>query len=217
MLRIQRCTPRAAFSILELLIAMMILTMLLGVIGMTVMRGGGAFKQGVAASVVEGQARRAVDRIADEFSGARVASLAPVPAAPFGASTLDFDESAGYAAGLVIPGTTSRIALQSHPSDPDDGIDNNGNGLVDEGQIVLRRDVGLATETSVVLVPWVREFSQGETENGVDDNGNGLIDERGLSFEIVGQTLNIRVTLERLDPDQQPIVRTVETSVRLRN
>jgi len=211
------CATRTGLSLVELLIAMLILTMLLGAIGMTVMRGGGAFKHGVAASVVESQARRGIDRIADEFSGARLASLAPNPAAPWGASTLDFDESAGFAAGVVIPGSTSRIARQSHPSDPDDGLDNNGNGLVDEGQIILMRDVGLATETTTVIVPWVREFMEGEIENGVDDNGNGLIDEGGLSFEIAGQTLNIRITLERMDPDQQPLVRTVETSIRLRN
>jgi len=118
---------------------------------------------------------------------------------------------------VIIPGPTSRIAFQNHPSDPDDGIDNNGNGLVDEGQVILMRNVGLANETTTVIVPWVREFTEGEIANGNDDNGNGLIDERGLSFELVGQTLNIRITLERLDSDQRPLVRTVETSVRLRN
>jgi len=208
---------RAGLTLIELLIAMMILAMLLATIGMTVMRGGGAFKQGVATSVVEAQARRGLDRITDLFSGGRAGSLAPNPVAPFGSSTLDFDKSAGFAGGVVVPGPTTRIAFQNDPTDLDDGVDNNGNGLVDEGRIVLVQNVGLANQTTAVIVPWVREFLQGELENGVDDNGNGLIDERGLSFEVVGQMLNIRLSLERLDEDGRRIVRTVETSVRLRN
>ena len=204
-------------SVVELMIAMLILMLLLGAIGVTVLRGGEAFKQGVATSEVESQARRALDRISDELAGARVASLAPNPAGFFGSSTLDFDESAGFAGGVVVPGNTTRIQLRPEPSDPDDGIDNNGNGLIDECEVVLVRDVGLATQTTTVIVPWVREFAVGETLNGNDDNGDGLRDERGLSFELVGQTLNIKITLERLDPENIPFARTVETSVRLRN
>lgn len=206
---------RAGLSLVELMVAMVILAMLLGAIGATVLRGGTAFEQGVASSEVEVQARRAIDRIADELSGALVGSLAPNSA--LGSSVLSFADSAGYVAGVNVPGTTSQLLLQPNPSDPDDGLDNNGNGLVDECEVVLVRDSLLPTQTTTTIVPWVREFAQGELENGLDDNGNGLIDERGLSFELVGETLNIRITLERLDPDQRPITRTVETTVRLRN
>ena len=115
---------RSGMTVVELMIAMVILAMLLGAIGVTVLRGGEAFEQGVAASEVDSQARRALDRITDELAAARVASLAPNPVAPFGSSTLSFDEAAGFAAGVVVPGTTSRIVLQADATDADDGIDN---------------------------------------------------------------------------------------------
>jgi hypothetical protein len=67
------------------------------------------------------------------------------------------------------------------------------------------------------LVNWVRELLEGELPNGLDDNGNGLIDESGLSFEIDGDTITIRLTLERFDAEGTLITRTVETAVTLKN
>jgi type II secretory pathway pseudopilin PulG len=204
-------------TLIELAIAMLIMALILGAIGLVVLRGGGAYKQGIASSAIESQARRAVDRIADQFSAAQSGNLIPNPLPPFGTNTLDFRSSTGFAGGVATWGPTTRIAFQYDPADGDDGLDNNSNGLIDEGRVILVENVGLPNQTTRVLIPWVREFAEGEVLNGADDNGNGLIDERGLSFDLVGQTLNIRLSLERRDPDNALMVRTVETSVRLRN
>ena len=208
---------RSGFSIIEMSISMLILAILLGAIGMVVLRGTGTYKQGVAASTVETQARRAIDRIAEQFTAAEAGNLNPNPLPPFGSNTLDFRSSTGYGPGGVIWGPTARIAFQYDPGELDDGVDNDGDGLIDEGRVVLMENFGLANQVDQVLCLHVREYQQGETPNGADDNGNGLIDERGLSFELVGETLNMRLTLERLDPDNNPLVRSVETGVRLRN
>jgi hypothetical protein len=79
----------------------------------------------------------------------------------------------------------------------DDGADNNGNGLVDEGCLFWTRDVGEPSEKTHVIARGVREYLEGEEPNLDDDNGNGLEDERGFCLERVGEALVIRLTLER--------------------
>lgn len=208
---------RSGFTIVELAIAMLILGILLGAIGMTVLRGGGAYKQGIAAGAVEAQARRALDRIAEQFTSAQSDNLNPNPLPPFGSNTLDFRNSTGFAGGAVTWGPTTRLQFQYDPGEIDDGVDNDGDGVADEGRVVLMENFGLANQVTQVLCVNVREFLEGETPDGADENGNGLIDERGLSFELNDQTLTIRLSLERLDDNNNPLVRTVETGVRLRN
>jgi prepilin-type N-terminal cleavage/methylation domain-containing protein len=207
---------RSGFSLVELMVAMLILAALLGAMGMTIMQGSGAFQQGVAANVVESQARRGLDRIAAEFLAAETASLTPAPTAPFGASSVDFDKVTGFAGGVatVVP---MRMEFQRDPGELDDGIDNDGDGVIDEGRVVLMENFGQANQVNRVLCTNVRELAEGELANVMDDNGNGLEDEGGFSLELQGETLNIRLSLERLDPDQNSLIRTIETSVLLRN
>lgn len=53
--------------------------------------------------------------------------------------------------------------------------------------------------------------------DGVDNNGNGLIDEEGLSFELDGSTLIIRLALEKVDHKGRTHTVSNETSVTFRN
>jgi hypothetical protein len=62
----------------------------------------------------------------------------------------------------------------------------------------------------------VGELGEGETANGADDNGNGIIDEGGFNVFQDGDVLYLRLSLEEPGEDGS-IVRTLETSVRLRN
>jgi hypothetical protein len=68
-----------------------------------------------------------------------------------------------------------------------------------------------------VLTHWVRELLEGEEENGIDDNGNGLVDERGFCVERFGETLVVRLTLQRADAEGHLLTRTAVTSTRVRN
>ena len=72
-------------------------------------------------------------------------------------------------------------------------------------------------EQRTVLVNGVSAFLEGELANGTDDNTNGIIDERGLCFDLEGDTLNVRLSLERVGPGQRLIVRTQTVSIALRN
>lgn len=99
----------------------------------------------------------------------------------------------------------------------DNGLDDNGNGLIDERRVLLVPDTATPAEL-VSLGSQVRELAEGELPNGLDDNGNGIADEAGLWFRHDGSgTLTVSLSLERLDGRGGSIVRTLTTSVRMRN
>jgi len=199
-------------------ITVTVLAMVVGSVASIVLKGRSAYEQGMNVSTLEMQARRALERIAVEITPALSATMTPAASAPLGSSTLTFRTCDGVSGGVIQTSTPTRIMLRQDPRDANDGVDNDGDGLVDEGEIVLVRNSGLSNETDVVIVRNVAEYLQGETANLADDNGNGLTDERGLSFVADADgTLTIRLTLEALDQNNQLVQRTVETSVSMRN
>ncbi len=211
---------RRGGGLVEVLVVTGILLVLFGAIGMAVSTGTKAYEQGIAGAEVEGQARRMVERIAGELMDASRASLVfnPPRLANNSAFEIRFQRGEGWAAGLQL-GPQREIRLVYAPGEANDGVDNNGNGLVDECRLELRPDVVGAPGQAVGWGGFVREFLQGETPNAADDNGNGVNDERGLclTFDPLSNTLTIRLTLERRRPDGALITRTVETAVLVRN
>lgn len=207
---------RAGFSLVEVLISMVMLGGLLGTMLMLVLSGSSTARIGMARQSIEGSARRALDRIASELVAAGIDTLDPRPDAPWGSANLTYQPIEGFD-GDVVWGLPRNFALALEEGELDDGQDNNGNGLIDERMLVFTRDQGSADELATVWVHGVRELAEGELENGEDDNGNGLADEAGLSFVRVQNRLVVRLSLEELDADGNHLIRTVETSVRLRN
>jgi prepilin-type N-terminal cleavage/methylation domain-containing protein len=206
------------FTLVELVVAFTVLSLILGAVGVVSMAGRDAYQKGVQSATLETRARRALDRIASELTAGVDATVTPNPANPLGISTIQFQTCVGFAGGVQQLSTPTSIRLVSDPNDPNDGIDNDTDGLIDERQIVLVRNVGMADEVTTVLVSHVAEFAAGETANMADDNGNGLIDEAGFSIVADGTaTLRLRLTLECRDPKNILVTRTVETSVHLRN
>ncbi len=132
-------------------------------------------------------------------------------------SAMTFQEATDYVDGSLVMGTTSIIEMVSDPNDPFDGIDNDNDGLTDEADIVLRTDYGLPSQKTTVLAQDLQRYLDGETANGLDDNGNGLIDENGLSFELVGRALTIRIGMDLVQHNGNILSRTAETSFTLRN
>jgi prepilin-type N-terminal cleavage/methylation domain-containing protein len=208
---------RLGFTLIEMLIGATVLAMLVGSIGIVVRSARGAYEQGLSSAALEARGRRTVARIATELTAGMGASLATTPPAVTNASTIEFRTCTGFAAGAITSSTPTRIELRAEPSDPDDGVDNDNDGSIDEKQIVLVRNAGTGNQVESVICGGVRELLLGETANFADDNGNGLVDEGGLSFALVGNgTVIIRLSLESRDPRGQLVARTVESSVHLR-
>lgn len=213
----QRASRRAGYSMLELMIGLALTaTMVLAVV-FTSDRTTGAYRESRARQDLEMQASRTLDRIASVFADAERAGLDPQPLAPFGAEAVDYRRCLGWDGADVVWGPESRFALELETGELDDGVDNNGNGLVDEGVVVWIREPDTPNEQRTVIAHGVSRLWPGEIENGGDDNGNGLLDERGLSFELSGNVLTIRLCLEDVDRDGRLLQNTAETSVRIRN
>jgi hypothetical protein len=207
-----RRTGTEGFTLIEISIASGILAVVIGSITMMALASDRAFQTGTTVAHLEARASGAMALIVQELS------IAQHPAAigPDG-DTIDYFQAVDFIAGepeLTLP---RRLAFEYEAGELDDGVDNNGNGLVDEGQVILTTDVGAATERRRVLTRWVPEMLAGELENGVDDNGNGLVDEPGFTMVQAGETITVRLTLQRVNSGGLSMSRSSVTSTRLRN
>jgi hypothetical protein len=213
---------RAGMSLVEAIVAAAITAVILGAIVRAATSGQKSATQTMVATEIETQARDVVDRIAEELVAARTTGLSPSPTGTFGSSTLTYQKCTGYAGGVAVFGVNQRIRWVIEPTETNNGIDDDRDGLIDEGMVEFTRDLGAGTQRIVRWARGVREYLARENQNTVDDNANGLIDEAGLSFSLTGRVLTIRLTLQGIGPKGdgargKVLTRTVETSVRLRN
>lgn len=218
MTRNGRVPGRRGYTLVETSLVVVVLSLFLGATARLVTGGSKAYEQGASVSALDSRARRAIERAASELSTSVRGSWSVTALAPLGTETLQFRPCEGSNAGTIVTGNARRLELRRDPADANNGVDDDGDGLVDEGLLVLVRDVGLSTETEAVLVRGVTEYAPGETPNAADDNGNGLVDERGFSIvSDANGTATIRLTIAGLDPDRRLVTRTVETRVYARN
>lgn len=219
----QARNARAGFTMIEVVVAVSLLVLLMSSAILAAKGGHGAFRATQNTTDVETRIRRALDRAAIELLSVGEEELFPNPTGQFGTSDLLYRQARSWNGnegdavnGLsILWGDQNRLAFEQERGETDDGTDEDGDGLVDEGCLVLTRDVG-GDDRRAVLCTGVRELLEGEIANGADDNGNGIIDEAGFNIHRVGDVLYLRLSLE--EPGETgSIVRTLETSVRLRN
>lgn len=207
---------RSGFTLVELALAMGVMGMALALAAMVTRTGTSAYRSAEAGRQLEQNLHRALDRVITELEATGADYLDPVPAPGLAYPSIEYQHLLLQGSD-VVPGPTSRLAFEYETGEIDDGIDNNGNGLVDEGILVLVRNVGLTSQQRVVLCHGVRELLEGEIANGLDDNGNGLDDEPGFFIQTAGRVVTIRLSIEGISPDGKVIVRTAESSARMRN
>jgi hypothetical protein len=228
---------KAGFSLVEVAVATAILVAISGLVMGSVSSAESVGRIAAYRAGLRTQARTAVERIARLLrdSGPSMISFpSGGGAAPLGASSISFRRATAWSvtAAAVVPSAPYAIAWVPAPGEIDgDGIDNEGDGLIDDGVIQVTEPDAAGNPHTYTLATGCPKLAQGEgqdvglTANGVDDNGNGLIDECGLSFDLAGSTLNIRISLARRGPDPldpnhpgaEIIEESVATSVLLQN
>lgn len=207
----------SGFSLIELVITATLVGLVLSSAGLLTLRSYEAYRSTSASAGLETRSRRALTRVANELVGTSLGVLVPDPAGDFGTQSQSYAKPVAFAGGAIVFGPTQRLEWQMEPGELDDGADQDGDGLVDEGVLVLVRDADGESETSTVLAHGLAEYLEGETPDGDDDNGNLLIDERGFSVSRVDEVLTVRLTLQSRQPDGRVASRTLETSIQLRN
>ena len=212
-----KATHKHGFSLLELVISISLLAAVALMAGQVSSTGIGVFNASNSQTILGERAQRVLDRIGEEVSKTGAGFYFPDPGEELGTAALSFQQVTGLTGTEADWGPLMMIAFEYENGEINNGADDNGNGLIDEGVVVMTQDVGGAEQTRVVLCHGVSEFLAGEISNGEDDNGNILRDEEGLSFQRFGNMMTIYLTVELIDRDGNLIQRTLETSVRLRN
>ncbi len=213
-----RRSARSGFSLIELLIVMVMLAIMLGTLGVVSITGQSAYEQTTMLNDMDSRGARALARITEELTTISGTQMNPSPATNSGSSTINYVQAIGVVGGVPAWGPNNRIGAEYETGEVDDGVDNDGDGLVDELMIVLTRDVGSASEKRVVLARGIAEWGDGEIPNNVaDDNGNGVVDEQGFNLHMVGDVITLRIWMQALDAENQVVVREIQDTVRLRN
>lgn len=208
---------KAGFTLVEALLAASASIVVAGLIATMLQRSNAVFLQSGAASEADAVAQRAIERITEELMSVDRSTLNLTPSPITGGSTVLYRRTTGFNNGMQV-GDLQRMRFEYGPGEINDGIDNDGDGLIDEGRVTLNTDV-LGAGTDVVLIDQVSELAQGELPNGLDDNGNGLVDEPGFVMTYDAQTfaLTVRLSVSRTAQGGRTIERTAVTAVRLRN
>lgn len=217
-----KCAPlfrsrRAGFTLVELAVGATILTIVVCTIGLVAVRGMNAFSSGQDAVEMEMKNSMSANQITEAFLGLRVDGVNPLPQAPFSTSWIEYRTPEAVNGSNFDWSGTTRVEFAYFPDEVDDGVDNNGNGLIDEGVVQVTTNLGEDDEQTRVVKRWVAELAEGELPNGLDDNGDGLIDEGGLCFYYKGGSLVMQITVSMPGEAGKITTKTVESTVRLRN
>lgn len=195
-----RCSRRAGFSLLELVIAIAVAALIFANVGLVMRSGSNSRERESVRGDLDVQLDRTLDRIALTLMSANAQSLDPSAPSPSFQSSLEYMQNLGVQNGLVVLGDPERIEL-----------------IVNDGQVLWKQRPGELNERMVVWTRWVASYLDGESANGVDDNGNGLIDETGLAFVISGSQVEILLCLERRGEDGEVIRHQRSAVVACRN
>jgi hypothetical protein len=191
---------RAGLSLVELIAVAALLGVLLLKLGLITDLASATVSHESSILLIEDQARIALDRVATALMGCDRETLAPV-FTPGHTSELNYQYSLGFKDRAPVWSDPERIFQAGLEST--DLVWMRSPDLPDERQVVWSRD----------LLPLL----VGEELNGADDNGNGLVDEKGLSFEVKGNRVTIRLGLGQTLSDGQTTTRNLEATVTIRN
>lgn len=218
----RRPSSHQGFTLVELLIAATIFVSVAGSFTFAAGRGLSIFHDSGLQLEVRSRGQSALDKASRAMLGVTSANMAPMLSQPAGApliwsADVTFTRTANWAAGGPVLTPPLRLIAELSAGETDNGVDENGNGLVDEYQLVLVTDDGLASEIRTVIGTGIAEFLDGEIPNGIDDNGNGLVDEPGFCVTRDGELLILRLTTQRAEGAPNLLTHTEEIAVAIRN
>ncbi|MFH1024847.1 MAG: prepilin-type N-terminal cleavage/methylation domain-containing protein [Planctomycetota bacterium] len=178
------------FTLIEILVTVAVLTVVAVAVGGMLITSQNTFSMGTTLGTLQDQSRFVVDKIANELQQSGTSTFAP--ASPSGVTSLAFQKCTGYVASARTWGNAITYAFAYETGEVNDGADNNGNGLADEG--IITRTEGTQT---VTVARYVREGS--------------------FMFTLSGKVLKVEVVLERKDAKGRLLSASASTSIQTKN
>lgn len=204
-----RAQRRAGFTIIEICIALTILSLIAVNVVMVTRTGSNAIRAEAFKESLEDDLNLTLDRMKLALMASSASSLEGVNQAPLGSNEISYSISLGLdAGGVLVDSDPERIEWSALGADA--------------GQVVWTQNPELAEERSVVWSNWVPRVYMEEIDGNIaDDNGNGLNDENGLAFALEESPdketeVYIHLTVERTNQDGQlvPVERRVNVTCR---
>jgi hypothetical protein len=195
-------TDLGGFSLVELAIVLFIIVVVLVPLGKFATDSTSAYS-GLSTAINDTSRSLVVtDRIAGELVTGNFTSI--VPAVPSNSESIEFQKIVGIQNGLPIFGNPIHIELISFEPDTANGVDDNGNGLIDEYGLRIWEDIPPAS-----LSP--------DAEDVVTVIC-GNVAKNGLHFTRQGAILQIEVTFQQSrGHGEAPGTFTLRSGVKMRN
>ncbi len=172
---------RAGFTLLEVMIVMTLLGLVMAAVSITMETSRGAVNTSSAVTKAENLCYRALYRIVNEVRDAGKVTLAPALAPPLSSPEINFQNSLGYVAGApvwgdplriqFVPGS-GRVTWTENPGlanersvglvrsvadylegEVPNGLDDNGNGLIDERGLCFTLENNLLIVRLTLVIP----------------------------------------------------------------
>lgn len=199
-MKVARVTNRAGFTLLEVLIATALGSIILVQVTMALNQTRDIQRTQGNAMKVEAMARQVLDRVAYAIMGSNQATLLPQLSPELHSTQIRYEYSLGLKDGEVIWSDPEMIEL-----------------TMDGRSVRWRQNPDAVEERDVLWTNLVRPILEGELDNNIDDNANGLEDEEGFHFLIDGPKVTVRLSLEAVDEEGVPYIHSAETTVVCRN
>ncbi len=207
---------RLGAALLQIAVAAGIAVIGLGIAGAALSRAQTTSSDSARRTSLDRRRAQGIDAVIEALQDAGASSIATDLSASAAASALTFRTKIGFSGDAPTYSETTTIEWVIDTRETDNGRDDDGDELVDEGFVRMTIGTG-GTARSVVLVRDVCRRLEGETANTRDDNGNGVADERGLLFLRSGNRIRVWLSVSGRMRDGTTSVRTMGGSVDVSN
>jgi type II secretory pathway pseudopilin PulG len=128
--------PRGrGFTLFEVVFVVGVALVVMGGVGTIILQSGRLFSDQVKRYSIDEAGRHLMDRLSEELRAADPTSIKPL--ALLNSTYVTFQKVLGFADGLPQLGLPATLELQAAPGETWNGKDDNGDGRIDEGFLVL--------------------------------------------------------------------------------
>ncbi len=130
--------PRSGYTLLEIAVSLVVLNVVLGGAFMVIFHANRLFSEQMSHVNLEQTGWRVMDRLANELQGANPPTVTPVVIDD--STWLRFQKVTGFSGGAITLGGFATVTFRLAAGETDNNVDDNGDGIADEGFVVLTPD-----------------------------------------------------------------------------